>query len=256
MVTIKDVAARAGVSPATVSRVLNGVPTVDAEIAARVREAVAALDYQPNQAGRNLRMRIDSAFGPEFSVRSREHLGAKRRIAERAAALVSANDVIGLDSGSTVSMMCPHLPPGVMVYTNSLAVLQPAARRGVTVNLAPGRYVPEMAAVFGTETDQYFRQRRLRRYFLSSAKIDVRRGLYNINPLTTTVKLAAMERADMCVVLAHHEKFCDAGLDTYAPLERIDLLITDYIPTPYRDVVLQSGVPVIEVAPPAASQTD
>ncbi|MCL6597206.1 MAG: DeoR/GlpR family DNA-binding transcription regulator [Alicyclobacillus macrosporangiidus] len=251
MVTIKDVAARAGVSPATVSRVLNGVPTVDVEIAARVRQAASELDYHPNQAGRNLRMRIDSTFGPEFAVRSREHLAAKRKIAERAASFVSTNDTVGLDSGSTVSMMCPYLPSGVLIYTNSLAVLQPAARRGITVNLAPGRYVPEMAAVFGSDTDAYFRQRRLQRYFLSSAKVDVRRGLYNFNPLTTTVKLAAMERADMSILLVHHEKFCDADLDAYAPLTRVNLLITDYIPAPYRDVVLASGVPVIEVQPQA-----
>ncbi|MCL6627095.1 MULTISPECIES: DeoR/GlpR family DNA-binding transcription regulator [Alicyclobacillus] len=256
MVTIRDVAARAGVSVATVSRVLNGVPTVDEELAARVRQAAEELNYQPNQAGRNLRMRIDTEYGPEFAVRSREHLVAKRQIAARAAQMVEPTDVIALDSGSTIALMCPHLPAEVLVYTNSLAVLQPAARRGAIVHLAPGRYVPEMAAVFGSETDAYFRHQRVDKYFLSSAKVDVRRGLYNFNPLTASVKRAAMETAGMSILLVDHHKFCDAGLDAYAPLTQVDLLITDFIPAPYREIVEQCGVPIVEIHPQGGGESE
>jgi len=53
--TISDVAARAGVSTATVSRALNGKPTVDPDLAARVRTAATELGYQPNGPARNLR---------------------------------------------------------------------------------------------------------------------------------------------------------------------------------------------------------
>lgn len=55
MSTIRDVAARAGVSVATVSRVLNGETKVQPETEARVREAIAQLHYSPNLLGRNLR---------------------------------------------------------------------------------------------------------------------------------------------------------------------------------------------------------
>ncbi|MFK4087874.1 LacI family DNA-binding transcriptional regulator [Kribbella sp. NPDC020789] len=55
MPTISDVAARAGVSTATVSRALNGKATVDPELAARVHQAAAELGYQPNGPARNLR---------------------------------------------------------------------------------------------------------------------------------------------------------------------------------------------------------
>jgi LacI family transcriptional regulator len=53
--TISDVAARAGVSTATVSRALNGKSTVDSELAARVLAAASELGYQPNGPARNLR---------------------------------------------------------------------------------------------------------------------------------------------------------------------------------------------------------
>lgn len=55
MATISDVAARAGVSTATVSRALNGKSTVDPGLAARVLAAARELGYQPNGPARNLR---------------------------------------------------------------------------------------------------------------------------------------------------------------------------------------------------------
>jgi LacI family transcriptional regulator len=55
MATIYDVAQQAGVSAATVSRVLNGHPSVDPQLAERVRAAVEELDYRPNALARNLR---------------------------------------------------------------------------------------------------------------------------------------------------------------------------------------------------------
>src|SRR3954451_2814237 len=54
--TIYDVAALAGVSPATVSRVLNG-SAVSAEKTARVRTAVSELDFRPSRTARTLRRR-------------------------------------------------------------------------------------------------------------------------------------------------------------------------------------------------------
>lgn len=55
MATISDVAARAGVSTATVSRALNGKTTVDPELVARVIAAAEELGYRPNGLARNLR---------------------------------------------------------------------------------------------------------------------------------------------------------------------------------------------------------
>lgn len=53
--TIRDVAKHAQVSVATVSRVLNGVPSVRSESVHRVMEAVSALQYVPNLSARDFR---------------------------------------------------------------------------------------------------------------------------------------------------------------------------------------------------------
>lgn len=53
--TIRDVARRAGVSTATVSRLINGSGPVGAATAARVRAAIDALDFRLNGVGRSLK---------------------------------------------------------------------------------------------------------------------------------------------------------------------------------------------------------
>ena len=52
--TLEDVARAAGVSRATVSRVINNVRNVDARIQQTVREAIDSTGYVPNQAARSL----------------------------------------------------------------------------------------------------------------------------------------------------------------------------------------------------------
>ena len=63
MASIKDVAAQAGVSVATVSRVLNAHPSVRPETRDRVLAAMAKLCYRPNAVARSLRTRKAGAVG-------------------------------------------------------------------------------------------------------------------------------------------------------------------------------------------------
>jgi LacI family transcriptional regulator len=61
--TIRDVARRAGVSTATVSRVLAGIGNPKAETAQAVLSAVDDLDYRPSAVARSLRMRRTNTLG-------------------------------------------------------------------------------------------------------------------------------------------------------------------------------------------------
>jgi LacI family repressor for deo operon, udp, cdd, tsx, nupC, and nupG len=58
---IKDIAARLGVSPATVSRALSDSGLVAEPTLSRIRAAADALNYQPNASARNLRTRRSMA---------------------------------------------------------------------------------------------------------------------------------------------------------------------------------------------------
>lgn len=61
--TIRDVAARAGVSVATVSRALNGIGPVRGDTSRRVMAAARALKYVPHAAARSLSIRRSHTLG-------------------------------------------------------------------------------------------------------------------------------------------------------------------------------------------------
>jgi LacI family transcriptional regulator len=63
MVTMKDVAERAGVSVSTVSRVLSDSPGVGPAVRTQVQEAVRAAGYVPNRLASNLRKQSTTVWG-------------------------------------------------------------------------------------------------------------------------------------------------------------------------------------------------
>lgn len=65
--TVHDVAQHAGVSTGTVSRVINEVPGVGADVARRVRAAIDDLGWQPNIAAQNIRSSASRMIGFIFS---------------------------------------------------------------------------------------------------------------------------------------------------------------------------------------------
>ncbi|SDN59357.1 LacI family DNA-binding transcriptional regulator [Alkalicoccus daliensis] len=87
MATIKEVAAKTGLSPTTVSRVINNHPYVDANKRQIVLEAMEELGYVPNSSARRLRGQrtdtiaviISRIVNPFFShlIDAMEHVAAK-----------------------------------------------------------------------------------------------------------------------------------------------------------------------------------
>ena len=61
--TIKDVAKRANVSVATVSRGMNGGPTINEEMKERVEKAIIDLDYRPNKLAAGLKKNVTNTIG-------------------------------------------------------------------------------------------------------------------------------------------------------------------------------------------------
>ena len=83
-VRIYDVAKLAGVSPATVSRVMSGSRPVSEGIRARVLEAARRFDYQPSQLARNLRRGQAATVGVLVSDIENPHFASMVRAIEAA----------------------------------------------------------------------------------------------------------------------------------------------------------------------------
>ena len=82
---MREVARRAGVSQATVSRVLNGSTSVRGEHRGRVLAAVAELDDRPNRLARNLRRQRADMIGVVVSDIENPHFTEMVRAVEDAA---------------------------------------------------------------------------------------------------------------------------------------------------------------------------
>lgn len=66
MTTIKDISRECGVSPATVSKALNGYSEISAETAELIRQKAQELHYMPNAAARQLKTNISHNIGVLF----------------------------------------------------------------------------------------------------------------------------------------------------------------------------------------------
>lgn len=122
--TLHDVAALAGVSIKTVSRVVNDVSTVDEGIASRVREAVAQLGYRPNQLASRLRSGAPTAtIGLVLKDISNEFysaitLGVASSARARSTQLITAASDEDIDSAEELDLifdLCRRRVDGMIV---------------------------------------------------------------------------------------------------------------------------------------------
>ncbi len=99
-----DVAARAGVSGQTVSRVVNGSPRVDPETRTRIESAMAELGYRPHRAARALRTGRTQTIGLVVStLASVGNFRMLQAVADAAAARGYALTVVTLGVDGDVS---------------------------------------------------------------------------------------------------------------------------------------------------------
>jgi len=122
--TIADVAYRAGVSIATVSRVLNGTAPVGTDTAERVRSAIAALDYFPHAAARTLASRRTDTIGlllPEISGAFFQPMlrGVEAGVSEAGFNLL-IHTTQSLPENAPHRPLGEHNTDGLLVFTESL----------------------------------------------------------------------------------------------------------------------------------------
>lgn len=95
MPTIRDVAQRAGVSTATVSRALNASPNMKEQTRAQVLAAVQELAYRPNGIARSLRAVKTRTIGLVLSNVANPFFAELSRAAEHAASEIGLSVILG-----------------------------------------------------------------------------------------------------------------------------------------------------------------
>lgn len=224
-VAVVDLAQRFGVTTETVRRDLDALEQSGA--LRRVHGGAVAID------------RVSTS---EVSVSERTALRAdtKQRIAGRAL------DILGdgfrgslyLDAGTTTAAVAELLPDRLSgtrgeaeVVTHSLAVAPAlAGAEHVSLTVIGGRIRGVTAAAVGAGTVHSIHSLRPDVVFVGANGVSAGFGLSTPDPEEAAVKEAIVRAARRVVVVADSSKFQQESLVAFAPLDAIDLLVTDAAP--------------------------
>jgi len=163
---IDDIARNAGVSAATVSRVLNGRSTVSEELRERVLTAVAKLGYEPNLLARGLRTRRTYVLGLVIPNIANSYFTDIARAAED----------VALRAGYVVIVCSSDGDLGK--EQRSLDVFRNRMVDGVMVAVADWQR-SSLSALIDSEVPVVLIDRCLDGAALDSVTVDVRRGAYS-----------------------------------------------------------------------------
>ncbi|QAY59091.1 LacI family transcriptional regulator [Microbacterium protaetiae] len=161
---ITDVARVAGVSLATVSRVMNGNPTVDATLAARVRAVAADLGYTADPVARSLvlgRTQTVAVVIPDLANPTFQGIlrGLSRAAADDDYHVLIADSAEQVDVEVGLVGTTRRRTDGVVLCAPrmsaaDLAALLPSVTPAVVINRLPQEAAPTVSADYGTAMTQ------------------------------------------------------------------------------------------------------
>jgi DeoR/GlpR family transcriptional regulator of sugar metabolism len=176
----------------------------------------------------------DTPDARNHSFSAISNLEQKRRIGRAAAALVTGEHRIILDSGSTAHQVAAHLPESLLrsgklsVITASLPVVnQLATQKDVHLIVLGGVFLPEYQVMVGTDTLNALRGLHADVMFLGTDGLTFSQGVTTANLLEAEVDRAMVHAASRVIVVADSSKICGIGLANIMPLTEIDVLVTD-----------------------------
>jgi len=143
-----------------------------------------------------------------FLIREYEQSGAKARIAQKAAELVSDHDVIFLDASTSCYYLIPYLASkkGITVITNGVKALSALAEFGIHTVSTGGNLINSCLALVGEEAYQTIESFHANLAFFSCRGISHEGFLTDISPEENYVRKRMMKRAKKTYLLCAEDK--------------------------------------------------
>ena len=179
-------------------------------------------------------------------VKNMINADAKKRIGEMAAAMISDNDVVIFDSGTTTLQIASAITKkNITAITNDLKIAIVLAEKGINLVMPGGTVNPSVYSMTGTETVDFFRKIRANKLFLGVDAIDIRDGITNRTFTEIGVKKAMIEAAEKKIAVFDHSK---CGKKVFAKLcetTQLDMIITDVLDSDEQEYLKQAGVETV-----------
>jgi len=154
----------------------------------------------------------------------------KKRIAEKAVSLIEENDVITIDSGSTMEVFSKLLPIDMQlsILCYSLNVLNEVAKRKNSQIIFAGGLFHERSLMFESpEGLSLIRRTRTNKAFISASGANAELGVTTKIQHERDVKEAIMESSQNRILLIDSTKFGKVQTNYFANLEDFEVIITD-----------------------------
>jgi len=211
-VTVKDLAADLGVSEATVRRDLRSL----------------ADDHQLELVYGGATLRRNSDFS--FRTKAVQNVSAKRAIARLAAELISDDDQVFLDSGTTCFELAPLLKRkrGLSVIVNSVRlVAELNGTAGLNVITLGGHYRSDRMDTIGPLATSTLDQLRGYTAFIGADGLSMEFGITASDIESAHLYRLAVRNARESILLVDHTKFLTPSLFKIVDWDAISRLVTD-----------------------------
>ena len=175
--------------------------------------------------------------------------GPKRRIAQRAAALVQDGETVMIESGSTCALLAAELAENrrdVTIVTNSAFIAGYVGRMpGAKTVLLGGNYDPDAQTATGPLVRVCAREFFVDKFFFGTDGFDPAFGFSNVDMLRAEAVRAMGERAAKRIVLTDASKFGRRSVVMLMPTEDVSAVVTDQVPADCRASLEAAGVELI-----------
>lgn len=189
----------------------------------------------------------------DVHVKDNINRDSKRRIAQRAAEMLSETDSIIIASGSTIYAFAEEIK---MRMWHHLNIVTPFLRLGVLLNESENVNVVQLGgsvhkkslSVLGEEAARELDDCICSKVFFGVDGIDPEHGITTSTIDEAKLTRRMMHAASQVIVLADSSKFGQRGFGRICALEDIDVIVTDdRIPEPMVAIIEEAGVDLIIV---------
>lgn len=168
----------------------------------------------------------------ELSSAAREitNKEAKQRIAAAALEFIQRDSFVMMDSGSTVLELVRQLPADIpltaITYSLPTAVALDS-KPNIEIYFTGGKLRKEFRACHGFFAENMLSQFHAGVCFLGADAVSIADGISEHNMYDVRIKQIMIENSAKVVLLADHSKFTSSAFIHVAPLDQVDVLITD-----------------------------
>lgn len=167
---------------------------------------------------------------PSLERKMKVNVEEKKRIAKAVLNLIEEGDTLFLDTGSTLVYIAKELKAlkGIMVITNSIPVIKELEKSPyIRIIGIGGIYQFNEQCFVGSIAEEYVRRYKVDKAIIGADGFSFDEGVTSHDPENAGVTRLVVENAETVIVAADYTKIGTRGVIPIAPIEKIDIVVTN-----------------------------